>query len=43
MSRKNFFKSKEFKIILPMVMVFSVIAIVRTGYEAGVWLYEALH
>lgn len=43
MTKEEFFKSKGFKILLPIFVVALVIALWRNGYEFGQWLYSVLH
>jgi hypothetical protein len=43
MTKEEFFKSKWFKILLPIVLVWSVTVIVRGGYETGQWLYRLMY
>lgn len=43
MTKEEFFKSNNFKIILPVVVVALVIALWQNGYEFGQWLYSTLH
>jgi len=43
MKKEEFFKSKGFKILLPIIVVALVIAIWRNGYEFGQWLHGVLN
>lgn len=39
MNKEEFFKSKLFrKVLLPLLIVFSIIAIFQNGYHFGQWL-----
>jgi fatty acid desaturase len=43
MTKEEFFKSKGFKILLPIVIAALVIALWRNGYDFGQWLYRISH
>ncbi|MFZ4465049.1 MAG: hypothetical protein ACOYN5_14470 [Bacteroidales bacterium] len=43
MTKEEFFKSKYFKILLPVLVVALIITLWRDGYEFGQWLYQNLH
>jgi len=43
MTKEEFFKSKGFKILLPVIVVALVIALWRNGYEFGQWLFNMRH
>jgi hypothetical protein len=40
MTKEEFLKSKEFKILLPVIVVALVITLWRNGYEFGQWLHR---
>ena len=43
METQNFLKSKQFKILLPFIVILGVITIVRAGYEFGQWLQHTIN
>lgn len=43
MTREEFFKSKGFKILLPVIIAALVIALWRNGYAFGQWLHGILN
>ena len=43
MTKDEFFKSKGFKVLLPVIIVVLVIALWRNGFEFGQWLHSILH
>jgi hypothetical protein len=43
MTKEEFFKSKGFKILLPIIVIALVIAIGKNGYELGQWLHGVLN
>jgi len=43
MTKEEYFKSKGFKILLPVIVVALVITLWRNGFEFGQWLYGILH
>jgi hypothetical protein len=43
MIKEEFYKSKIFKILIPLVLVSSLITIFKGGYELGNWLYHLWH
>lgn len=43
MNKHEFFQSKWFKILLPIVILFVAIGIYQNGYAFGQWLYAKLH
>jgi fatty acid desaturase len=43
MTKQEFFKSNYFKILLGVLIVAMIIAIFRSGYDFGQWLYDILH
>lgn len=43
MTKREFLKSNYFKVILPLIIVWSIITIFKSGYAFGQWLYVALN
>jgi len=43
MKRENLFKSKAFKILLPLIGLILAVEIWRNGYEFGQWLNKILN
>jgi len=43
MTKQEFLKSKYFKVILPLIIVWGIITIFKSGYAFGKWLYVALN
>ena len=43
METHNFFKSKEFKILLPFILILGIISIAKAGYHFGQWLYQIVN
>lgn len=43
MSKEEFLKSKYFKILLPLLVVWGIIIIFKGGYTFGQWLYAFMH
>jgi hypothetical protein len=43
MENQSFFKSKLFKILLPIVVVLGIINIAKSGYLFGQWLHNVLN
>jgi fatty acid desaturase len=38
MTKEKLFKSKAFKILLPLIAILVIIALFRSGYDFGQWL-----
>ncbi len=43
METQNFFKSKQFKILMPLVVILSAIYLFKSGYAFGQWLQNVLN
>ena len=43
MTKEEFLKSNNFKILFPVVVAALIIALWRNGYEFGQWLYGMLN
>jgi len=43
MTKEEYFKSKGFKILLPVIVVALVITLWRNGFEFGQWLHSFLN
>jgi hypothetical protein len=43
MTQEEFFKSKGFKILLPVILAALVIVLWRNGFEFGQWLHRILN
>jgi hypothetical protein len=43
MIKEEFYKSKIFKILIPLVIVLGIIKIAQGGYDFGNWLYHLWH
>jgi fatty acid desaturase len=43
MKKEEFFKSKAFKILLPVIAIVIAVALWRNGYQFGQWLYKILN
>ncbi|MFZ4544446.1 MAG: hypothetical protein ACOYOA_10380 [Saprospiraceae bacterium] len=43
MTKEEFLKSRNFKILAPVVFAALVITLWRDGYQFGQWLYAVLH
>jgi len=43
METQNFLKSKQFKILLPFVVILGIIIIARAGFDFGEWLKDVIN
>lgn len=43
METQNFFKSKQFKFLLGLAIVFGILPIAKAGYHFGQWLQHVLN
>ncbi|MDN3677434.1 hypothetical protein QWY90_08895 [Flavobacterium paronense] len=43
METQKFLKSKQFKILLPFVVILGIIILVRAGYDFGQWLHHFIN
>jgi len=43
METQNFFKSKQFKILVPFVVILGIIYLFKSGYVFGQWLHTVLN
>lgn len=43
METQNFFKSKQFKILLPFIVFLNAIYLFQSGYAFGQWLQSILN
>lgn len=43
MEIQNFFKSKQFKFLIPFIVVLGIIYLAKTGYHFGQWLQLTLN
>jgi hypothetical protein len=43
MTKEEFLKSNYFKVALVVFIAAMIIALFRSGYDFGQWLYDALH
>lgn len=43
MKKDDLFRSKAFKLLIPLVVILGAIAIFKSGINFGQWLYVVLH
>jgi len=43
METQNFIKSKQFKILMPLIVVLGAIYLLKSGYAFGQWLQNVLN
>lgn len=43
METQNFFKSKYYKILMPIILVLGIIKLFEAGYYVGQWLFNAIN
>jgi ABC-type enterochelin transport system permease subunit len=43
METKNYFKSKKYKILLPITIIIGIISMTKAGYHLGQWIYQAVN